>query len=844
MSPIPRAAALLLPLLLLAAVPPASAVTPNGRLQIIHLDVEQGDGAVIITPLGQVAMFDNGPGGSSNVLGKTVAQQLTALGITHIDDIFTSHYHSDHLGGIDELGAAGIAFDYAWDRGSSYSSTYYTTYVNTVGSKRRTLTKDQVITLDSLSAHPVYIKCVNLNGAGISTTDENALSAVYRVSYGEFDESFGGDIAGVNSGSYKNVESTVGPQMGAIEVYKVHHHGSATSSYTAWLTATAPKVGIISCGNGNSYGHPTAAALTRLHTAGVHTYWTETGSGATPDPSYDTVASGQIIIQATWQGAGVDTIRGSGFTSTFTNSGTGSDVTAPTVAMTSPDGGETWKAGSSHAITWTASDDVGVTGVTLAYSTDGGASFPNTIASGLANSGSYAWPVPSLVSSTVRVRAVAVDAAGNAGRDSSAANFTIDKWIITASAGAGGSLVPSGSVAVVQGASQHFSIAPTTGYRVATLTVDGGGVTADTTYTFSNVTANHTIAATFAINTYTITASAGAGGSIVPGGAVVVSHGASQHFSIAPVTGYHVAMLMVDGSGVTADTTYTFSNVTANHTIAATFATSAYTVTATAAGGGTVSLTPQQDSYSYGASVELGATADSGWAFTGWAGDTSGTENPVTLTVTGDRVVTATFADVAPPIAELLSPLGGETWEAGQAMEVRWSAADNAAVDSVNVDYSVTGPEGPWLPVAHGLANTGSTTWTLPEMAADSARVRVTAYDPGHNTATSMSPGTLRIIEAGPLAVGDGRAMLALSAPRPNPSRGTVGLRFTLPQAGHARLEVLDLAGRRVMAAEGDWPAGPTVLRWDGDARTPAGLYFVRLTTPWGTRSQRLVRLD
>ena len=79
------------------------------------------------------------------------------------------------------------------------------------------------------------------------------------------DMSFGGDTPGQNSGSYKNIESTVGPEMGSIEVYKVHHHGSATSSWTDWLNATHPKVAVISEGNGNSYGHPTSSALGRLH---------------------------------------------------------------------------------------------------------------------------------------------------------------------------------------------------------------------------------------------------------------------------------------------------------------------------------------------------------------------------------------------------------------------------------------------------------------------------------------------------------------------------------------------------------------------------------------------------
>ena len=50
---------ILIAILLTFSAISAAAVTPNGRLQIIHLDVGQGDGAVLISPLGQVAMFDD-----------------------------------------------------------------------------------------------------------------------------------------------------------------------------------------------------------------------------------------------------------------------------------------------------------------------------------------------------------------------------------------------------------------------------------------------------------------------------------------------------------------------------------------------------------------------------------------------------------------------------------------------------------------------------------------------------------------------------------------------------------------------------------------------------------------
>ena len=105
-----------------------------------------------------------------------------------------------------------------------------------------------------------------------------------------------------------------------------------------------------------------------------------------------------------------------------------------------------------------------------------------------------------------------------------------------------------------------------------------------TSYTFTNVTANHTIAASFAIDTYTITASAGANGAISPAGAVTVNYGANQTFTITPATDYHVADVLVDGVSVGAVTSYTFTNVTANHTIAATFAIDTYTITASRRG--------------------------------------------------------------------------------------------------------------------------------------------------------------------------------------------------------------------------------------------------------------------
>src|SRR5205814_10235135 len=126
-------------------------------------------------------------------------------------------------------------------------------------------------------------------------------------------------------------------------------------------------------------------------------------------------------------------------------------------------------------------------------------------------------------------------------------------------------------------------------HHVADVQVDEVSVGPVTSYTFSNVTADHILAATFAITTHTIAASAGANGAISPSGTVSVNDGDSPGFTITPDAHYHVADVLVDGVSVGAVTSYNFSNVTAGHTIDATFAITTHTVTASAGANGAIS---------------------------------------------------------------------------------------------------------------------------------------------------------------------------------------------------------------------------------------------------------------
>lgn len=101
------------------------------------------------------------------------------------------------------------------------------------------------------------------------------------------------------------------------------------------------------------------------------------------------------------------------------------DTVAPVVTVVSPNGGETWYAGDSEDITWTASDANGVSSISLYYSIDGGTTFPFTIATGEANDSVYSWTVPATVTDSAVVRVVAYDPSLNTGEDVSDAVFAI-----------------------------------------------------------------------------------------------------------------------------------------------------------------------------------------------------------------------------------------------------------------------------------------------------------------------------------------------------------------------------------------------------------------------------------
>ena len=230
----------------------------------------------------------------------------------------------------------------------------------------------------------------------------------------------------------------------------------------------------------------------------------------------------------------------------------------------------------------------------------------------------------------------------------------LEEFTITASTDGDGDITPSGSVTVIEGQSETFSISAHSGFHIDVVLVDGVSQGASSTYTFNDLSANHTIYATFApnsVNLHTIVASAENHGSISPQGNVTVIEGDHQNFSIIPNTGYHIADVWVDGNSVGVMDGYEFSNVTKEHTISARFAANVFTITATAGSNG--SITPGNVSVAQGSGKSFTIAASSGYEIADVVVDgvSIGAVSYYTFNdIAADHTIEAIFAVVPEPV--------------------------------------------------------------------------------------------------------------------------------------------------------------------------------------------------
>lgn len=162
------------------------------------------------------------------------------------------------------------------------------------------------------------------------------------------------------------------------------------------------------------------------------------------------------------------------------------------------------------------------------------------------------------------------------------------------------SVSPAGNVAVAHGGSQTFTITPSSCNTIADVLVDGVSVLSNVvnnTYTFNNVTADHSFQVIYNTTYFALSASTDGHGTVSPTSVPSIACGMSQNFTITPHPGYVVDYVTDNTVDVTAQVNnniYTLSNISADHTIFVAFtqdASQTYTLTATTDGNGMISPT-------------------------------------------------------------------------------------------------------------------------------------------------------------------------------------------------------------------------------------------------------------
>ena len=277
-------------------------------------------------------------------------------------------------------------------------------------------------------------------------------------------------------------------------------------------------------------------------------------------------------------------------------------------------------------------------------------------------------------------------------------------YLISASANPSEGGTVSGAGEYEEGASCTLTATANPGYTFTNWTENGNVVSTNASYTF-NVVDSRNLVANFSLNTYTVAVSANpTNGGTVTGGNTY-NYGQSCTVSATAATGYTFTNWTENGSVVSTDANYTFT-VNANRNLVANFTINTYTVTVSAnpTNGGTVT---GGNTYNYGQSCTVNATAATGYTFTNWTENGSVVSNNAnyTFNVEGNRNLVAHFTAITYTITVTANPsnsgtvTGGGTYNHGQSCTVIATSTDgytflnwteNGSVVSNNANYTFT----------------------------------------------------------------------------------------------------------------------------------------------------------
>lgn len=241
----------------------------KGHVMAAVLDVGQGDGIFIQGPEGTSYFIDGGSTTVKNVGKYRIEPFLKSKGISHLDYVLISHGDRDHFNGIEEMllrQKQGIRIDTlvmtvrkTWNPGLKH--LVHTAL--TCGTKVKIIHQGDV-----LNEGRMILRCLlPVEEDGIEPGNESSM--VLLLSYKKFDMLLTGDVEGKGEEHLKEIP------MKKVEVLKVAHHGSKNSTKEEILKKLDPKIGVISAGQNNPYGHPHKETIERLKKRGVRTFITK-----------------------------------------------------------------------------------------------------------------------------------------------------------------------------------------------------------------------------------------------------------------------------------------------------------------------------------------------------------------------------------------------------------------------------------------------------------------------------------------------------------------------------------------------------------------------------------------
>ncbi len=249
------------------ALPPQPRLRPQ-VLEVTVLDVGQGDSILVVSPDGQTMLVDGGgPLGFIQSDGfeigeDVVSPYLWSRGITRLDAVVLSHAHSDHMGGLRSV-IANFRPAELWV-GAEANTAAYRALIETARTKGTRIVRKNAGEVVAFGRMQVRV----LAPTHTSLASENDESLVLEVRYRSSSALLMGDAE-------RAAESEIARTVHPVDLLKVAHHGSATSTTPELLASARPQFAAISAGHRNVYGHPKPEVMRRLKAAGVRTLRTD-----------------------------------------------------------------------------------------------------------------------------------------------------------------------------------------------------------------------------------------------------------------------------------------------------------------------------------------------------------------------------------------------------------------------------------------------------------------------------------------------------------------------------------------------------------------------------------------